>query len=465
MNHYGKHFVAIIGGSVAGSEAAILLAEKGYRVAVFDQKMLAYGKIEDGLPNWHVGLRDKEEGAIDKRLSHEGVRFIPGFTLGKDGTIEDLLDVWGFSAVIVAIGAWHDRKIAVEGIEKHYNNGVVKQNDLVFWFNHKHEPGYAGPQYEIVNNTAIVGGGLASLDMVKIAMIELVQDALEKVKGIKVDMFTLEKKGIAKTLEQYETSLDELGVEPCTLFYRRDAEDMPLYPRKKDTPEGIEQARRVSKKLLDNYVAKYLFKFEGRSVPKAIIEQDGKFKGMTFQRVDIKDGKLIEVEGDTFDVETDLLISSIGSLPEETESLPITDNYLKTHGEFGVLVEGFDNVFAVGNVVTGRGNILESRKHGRETTDMIIDEHLQPLGSKDPMSEKYEDLFRDIEGDVKQKINHIGATLAEAELHSDEEINFIVNKTKVLQERVGYDGNYMAWAEKTKPVRLEDMLKSKEDYA
>ena len=77
MNHYGKHFVAIIGGSVAGSEAAKLLGEKGYRVAVFDQKMLPYGKIEDGLPLWHKALRDKEEAAINQRLSNENVRYIP----------------------------------------------------------------------------------------------------------------------------------------------------------------------------------------------------------------------------------------------------------------------------------------------------------------------------------------------------------------------------------------------------
>lgn len=43
--------MAIIGGSVAGSEAAYLLAEKGVRVVVFDQKNLPYGKIEDGLPS------------------------------------------------------------------------------------------------------------------------------------------------------------------------------------------------------------------------------------------------------------------------------------------------------------------------------------------------------------------------------------------------------------------------------
>jgi len=458
MNHYGKHFVAIIGGSVAGSEAAILLAEAGYRAVVFDQKPLAYGKIEDGLPNWHIGLRDKEEAAIDKRLGHENVRFVPGFTLGKDAKIEELLNDWGFSAVIVAIGAWHDRKIPVEGIEKFYNKGVVKQNDLVYWFNHKHEPNYAGPIFSLENNTAIVGGGLASLDMVKIIMIELVKDALKKIKGIDVDIFKLEKKGIAAVLKEHDTTLDALDVTPCTLFYRRDAEDMPLYPRKNSTPEGITQARKVSKKLLNNYMEKFLFKFEGRSVPKSIIEENGKFKGMIFQRVDIKDDKLVDAERETIRFETDLLVSSIGSLPKETASLPIAGNVLKTYGEYGSQVEGFDNVFAVGNVVTGRGNILESRKHGRQITDNIIDEHLEPIGNRDAMTEQYKELFRGIESDVAMKMKPINASLAEVKPHSSEDIDSILKRTKELQERAGYNGDYNAWVKKNRPVRLEDML-------
>lgn len=455
MNHYGKHFIAIIGGSVAGSEAAYLLAEGGYRAIVFDQKALPYGKIEDGLPLWHIGLRNKEEAAIDKRLSHENIRFVPGFTLGKDARIEELIDDWGFSAVIIAIGAWHDRKIDVNDIEKYYNKGIVKQNALVYWFNHKHEPGYTGPKYKIVNNTAVVGGGLASLDMVKIVMIELVKEGLLR-KGIEVDVFTLEKKGIAKILEQYNTSLELLGVEPCTLFYRRGAEDMPLYPRKDNSPESIAQARRVSKKLLDNYLAKYQFNFEPRSIPKAIIEENGQFKGMTFQRVDLKDGKLVNREGDTFNFYTDLLVSSIGSLPKATPSLPIAGNMLKTHGDFGCKVEGFNNVFAVGNVVTGRGNILESRKHGRMITDRIIEEHLEPMVTSDPMAEKYKELFQDIEGDVDKKIDKIEDTLSHLPIHSDDEINFILTKTKELQERAGYDGNYQKWVDQHRPERLEN---------
>ena len=162
--------------------------------------------------------------------------------------------------------------------------------------------------------------------MAKITMIELVKAGLKNKQGVDVDLFTIEKKGPAQILQDHNTSLAELEIEPCTLFYRRDAEDMPLYPRKKDTPEGIEQARKVSKKLLENYAEKYLFRFEPRSVPKAIIQENGRFAGMQFQRLDIKDGKLVEIEGEVFDFKTELLISSIGSLPKETPSLPIAGN-------------------------------------------------------------------------------------------------------------------------------------------
>jgi len=61
MEHSGHHFIAIVGGAVAGSEAAYQLAIRGFRVVVFDQNMLPYGKIEDGLPKWHDKLRNKEE--------------------------------------------------------------------------------------------------------------------------------------------------------------------------------------------------------------------------------------------------------------------------------------------------------------------------------------------------------------------------------------------------------------------
>jgi len=54
-------------------------------------------------------------------------------------------------------------------------------------------------------------------------------------------------------------------------------------------------------------------------------------------------------------------------------------------------------------------------------------------------------------------MGNIETALSEEKVHSDDEINFILTKTKELQERAGYDGDFMSWAEKNTPVRLEDM--------
>ena len=65
MPDNGQHFVAIIGGAIAGSVAAEILAEHGIRVAVIEQNKRPYGKIEDGLPRWHAEQRKQEYARID----------------------------------------------------------------------------------------------------------------------------------------------------------------------------------------------------------------------------------------------------------------------------------------------------------------------------------------------------------------------------------------------------------------
>jgi hypothetical protein len=305
---------------------------------------------------------------------------------------------------------------------------------------------------------------LASLDVIKIVMIELAQRALKEKLNVDVDMFTLEKKGVKKILEAHNTTLEELGVKGSTLFYRRNAEDMPLKPTKTNSTEDVNRARRVSKKLLENYRDKFLFKFEPLSVPKEVITDNGVLKGMVFQKVRSEHGKLIDLPGETITFKSDLIISSIGSLPEETPSLPSKGHLLKTFGPRGCRVEGYDNVFAVGNVVTGRGNILESKKHGREITGKIIDDHFQP--ESEPirneaniiMAEKYQKWFREIETEVDEKVGNIICVLDERPTPEDEKVNNILERTQKHQRKVGLDGDYMKWAAENKPVRLEDML-------
>src|SRR5215469_5608061 len=106
MTNPGHHFVAVIGGAISGSVAAEILADQGIRVAVIEQNTRPYGKIEDGLPRWHVEQRKQEYARIDARMKKPGVMFVPSTKLGRDIGFDDLVKNWGFSAVILANGAW-----------------------------------------------------------------------------------------------------------------------------------------------------------------------------------------------------------------------------------------------------------------------------------------------------------------------------------------------------------------------
>ena len=92
-----KHAVAVIGGATAGAEVASRLADQGCTVVVFEQNPRPYGKIEDGLPRWHVGLRNKEYEAIGNKLSKPSVEFVPKTKIGRDISFAELCEEWGFS--------------------------------------------------------------------------------------------------------------------------------------------------------------------------------------------------------------------------------------------------------------------------------------------------------------------------------------------------------------------------------
>jgi len=449
-----KHYIAIIGGSISGSEAAFILAEKGYRVVVFEMNDLPYGKIEDGLPKWHINLRNKQERNIDNKLDHPNIRYVPKVKIGQKILFDDLVNHWGFTVVIVANGAWKDRDLPIGMINKFLNKGLIYQNALLYWYNHKHEPYYNGDQYEIKDGTVVIGGGLSSLDVMKLGMIELVQKALLKIKDIDLDLFIFEKKGILKILNEYQITLQDLSLKGMTLVYRRNAVDMPLKMPGNDSDESIQKSKIVSEKLLQKYAENYIFKFIPLSSPVSKIEKNGKLEGIVFHKNKMINNKLIPLKNDTFILKTQLLISSIGSLPEKIIGLPYDHSFLKMKYENDYCVHGFSNVFAIGNAVTGRGNIQESKKHGRTMTNKIIDDHLQ---QDDFFEEWLLNYNENIKNRVQDQIDEIELEIRSKEIMPDHVIQNILDRTGSLQKEVGFT-SYSTWINLKTPVRLEDML-------
>ena len=251
--------MAVIGGAVAGAETAGALAASGAEVVVFEQNPRPYGKIEDGLPRWHVHLRRKEYESISEHLSKPGVHFVPKTGIGRDIPFAELVKDWGFSGVVLACGAWRDRPLPVEGADAYIDKGLIYQNPFIIWFNHANEADYRGQRFEPRDGALVVGGGLASIVVVKALMLETVRAKLRE-RGIDEPMLELEVKGIPKVLARHGLEFEALGLEGCTLFYRRDLDDMPLVEMPDDADEKrAEKVRGSRRKLLEKAMEKYRF--------------------------------------------------------------------------------------------------------------------------------------------------------------------------------------------------------------
>jgi NADPH-dependent glutamate synthase beta subunit-like oxidoreductase len=448
------HVVAIFGGAVAGSEAASKLTERGIRCLVFEQNSLPYGKLESGLPKWHSKLRSQEEAKIDEKLNHPLIDFIPLVRLGKDIDFNDIIQNWDLSAVLLATGAWKDRPLPIEGIEAFVNRGLIYQNPFVAWFNRNHDPEFNDSAYQIKDNAIIIGGGLASIDVAKILMIESVRLKMKE-KGHHLNVISLEKEGIPVQLSRLGMSFEDLNLKGCTLYYRRRLIDMPLSSLPENpTEKDIETAYRVRNKIMDLARKKYLFTFKECHQPVDKITDSDRLTGIVFQKTIIEAGRLVKIEKSEYEVKSPMVLSAIGSVPEPIKGLVYRgDSFEVVDTETGQL-SGFSNVFALGNAVTGRGNIRESQLHGRRVSMQVMEEFFAW------QSEDYEKLFNQAISDADQKAVKIGEHLQSQNILSVDQIDKIRTRVHSLQAKSGYDGNYHKWIKNHLPKRIEDLIQS-----
>jgi len=443
--------VAVIGGATAGAEVAGRLANDGAVVVVFEQNPRPYGKIEDGLPRWHVALRKKEYDAIGEKLSRPGVHYVPNTKIGRDIGFGELVEKWGFTAVILANGAWRDRPLPLEGADDYVGKGLVYQNPFIIWFNHAGEAAYDGPRFEAVDGAMVVGGGLASIDVVKVLQLEIARRKLAE-RGIEVSIVDLEVKGIPKILAAHGLEYDDLGIEGATLYYRRDVEDMPLAEAPEGaTPERIEKVRKGRRKILDKAMEKFRFKMVPLCMPESLIIEEGRLVGLVFRRTAIENGRVVP-QDETFEARGNMIYSSIGSIPEPIPGIDIKGElFAFTDWDTGRL-DGYPTVFSVGNVVTGKGNIVASRKHAARVTESAIEHYLGIVkGGRDAEAE----LTGPVKAAAAEAADKIAAAIAPQPPASVETIRAALERVAARQKAVGYTGDYANWIARVTPPDLE----------
>ena len=240
-------------------------------------------------------------------------------------------------------------------------------------------------------------------------------------------MIELEKKGIPAICKLHGIEDPaELGVRNCQLLYRRRRVDMPLGPN--------EKSRAV---LLERAMSKYLFEMQDKTLSLDLLADDkGHVRGVKIVRTEVDGRKATPIEGTESEIETELIISSIGSIPEPIEGIAMKGEW-STWKDWDLgIYEGIEGVFGVGNVVTGQGNIRKSLQHSQAVTKYLEENYLRgALGAAQAEA-------------VKQ---HMEAK----EPLTPDAVEGLRARVRKLQERVGYDGDYTAWIQKVTPPDLE----------
>ena len=149
-----KEHVAVIGAGPAGMTVAILLAQKGYRVTIFEQQDKIGGIVQYGIPEFR--LPKTILSRFKKRLLELGIQIRPHTAIGTTLTIEDLLRD-GYASVFVGTGVWKARNLGIPG---------ECLGNVHFGIDYLANPS----AYTLGERVAVIGMGNAAMDVARTAL-------------------------------------------------------------------------------------------------------------------------------------------------------------------------------------------------------------------------------------------------------------------------------------------------------
>ncbi len=150
--------VAVIGSGPAGITCAGDLADMGYEVTIFEKEDILGGVLAYGIPEFRLPKEILELEVYS--LHSKGVHIETGKALGKDFTLDDLLERDGFNAVFIGNGAGKPTKLGIPGADL---EGVVSAADYLSKINLENTL----PESKKI---AIIGGGNVAMDACRAAM-------------------------------------------------------------------------------------------------------------------------------------------------------------------------------------------------------------------------------------------------------------------------------------------------------
>src|SRR6478672_2453314 len=209
-----RHF-AVVGSGPAGFYTAEALEKaygEGARIDILDRYPVPYGLIRFGVAPDHQSLKAVSK-RYDKVAESAGVDFIGNVCLGRDVSIAELLDL--YDAVILAIGAPHDRKLGIPGEDL---PGVIGSAEFVGWYNGHPEFADLDPPLG-GTHAAVIGNGNVALDCARILSktrhefegSDIVGHALEALESSRIQTITILGRRGPHQIAMTPKELGELG--------------------------------------------------------------------------------------------------------------------------------------------------------------------------------------------------------------------------------------------------------------
>ena len=376
-----RHF-AVVGSGPAGFYTAEALA-KAYgdqaQIDIIDRYPVPYGLIRFGVAPDHQSLK-----AVSKRYDQvaagEHVRFVGNLNVGKDVSIDDLQSL--YDAVILAIGAPHDRKLGIEGEDL---PGVVGSAEFVGWYNG--HPDFADLAPALVGtHAAVIGNGNVALDCARILSknrhefegSDIVGHALEALDDSSIRTITILGRRGPHQISMTPKELGELGhLEIATPVL--DGADFP--PVEQD--EALEPGHRKSITILRDFAAggpdaskprQIVFDFFAKPIR---IEGDGRSERLIVERTVLDESGAARGTGETYEVPASLIVTSIGYQTPRIEGVPYDERGGKFANDQGKIADG---LYAVGWARRGpTGTIGTNRPDGYEVAEQVAT--AMPAGS------------------------------------------------------------------------------------
>jgi len=368
-----RHF-AVVGSGPAGFYTAEAL-EKAYgdraRIDIIDRYAVPYGLIRFGVAPDHQSLKAVSK-RYDKVAESPGVDFIGNVTVGRDVSVAELLEL--YDAVILAIGAPHDRKLGIPGEDL---PGVIGSAEFVGWYNGHPDFADLDPPLD-GTHAAVIGNGNVALDCARILSktrgefegSDIVNHAVDALDASAIRTVTILGRRGPHQIAMTPKELGELGhLEASSPVV--DGADFPPV----EADDGLEPGQRKSISILREFVAappdgskpkRMVFDFFAKPLR---IEGDGKAEKIVVERTELDEKGGARGTGETYQVPANLVISAIGYSSAPIEGVPYDERGGKFLNEGGRIA---DRLYAVGWARRGpSGTIGTNRPDGYEVADLV----------------------------------------------------------------------------------------------